>query len=254
MRLYSCWCAARSADVSAAHSADVPDPGTARLRSSGLLAPRHRMAKLPVRCLLPCVRSWTAQALFAWTRAHDEPRRSGQCGYIAAGLLRAALTCLLHTALTCLLHTALTCLIRAPRACAVLDCWRQGIAWQRLPVRCLLPCVRALREKENFQLFHFVQPLKMVHSFGCLSVAKTFCASLACSNKLWARKTFSICRTRMPQCTCNTDRPFRWHFAGSQTKGKRRTQNRPAVWLLRELSALTISNRTTDLSDIPTDP
>ena len=50
--------------------------------------------------------------------------------------------------------------IRSPRACAVLDCWRQGIA-----DRCsmLLPCIRALREKENFQLFHFVQPLKMVH-------------------------------------------------------------------------------------------
>ena len=26
--------------------------------------------------------SWTAQALFAWTRTHDEPRRSGKCGYI----------------------------------------------------------------------------------------------------------------------------------------------------------------------------
>ena len=67
MRLYSCWSATRSADVSAAHSADVPaahsadvpaahsadvpDPGTARLRSSGLLAPRHRMAT--VACSMP---------------------------------------------------------------------------------------------------------------------------------------------------------------------------------------------------------
>ena len=33
--------------------------------------------------------SWTAQALFAWTRTHDEPRKSWTCGYIAAGLLRA---------------------------------------------------------------------------------------------------------------------------------------------------------------------
>ena len=33
--------------------------------------------------------SWTAQALFAWTRTHDEPGKSGTCGYIAAGLLRA---------------------------------------------------------------------------------------------------------------------------------------------------------------------
>ena len=69
----------------------------------------------------------------------------------------------LHAALTCLLRAALTCPIRAPRACAVLDCWRHGIAWQRSPVRCLLPCIHALREKESFQLFHFVQPLKMVH-------------------------------------------------------------------------------------------
>ena len=31
---------------------------------------------------------WTAQALFAWARTHDEPGKSGTCGYIAAGLLR----------------------------------------------------------------------------------------------------------------------------------------------------------------------
>ena len=31
--------------------------------------------------------SWTAQALFAWTGTHDEPRKSGSCGYMAAGLL-----------------------------------------------------------------------------------------------------------------------------------------------------------------------
>ena len=83
--------------------------------------------------------SWTAQALFAWTRTHDEPRKSWPGGYIAAGLLRWRV-------------------IRSLRACAVLDCWREGVA-----ARCLLPCIRALREKENFQLFHFVQPLKMVH-------------------------------------------------------------------------------------------
>ena len=63
--------------------------------------------------------SWTAQALFAWTRTHDEPRKSGTCGYIAAGLL-------------------LTCQIGARGACAVLDCWRQGIAWQ-LTVACSMP-------------------------------------------------------------------------------------------------------------------
>ena len=33
--------------------------------------------------------SWTAQALFAWTRTHDEPRKSETFGYIAAGLLCA---------------------------------------------------------------------------------------------------------------------------------------------------------------------
>ena len=32
--------------------------------------------------------SWTAQALFAWTRTHDEPRKSWPGGCIAAGLLR----------------------------------------------------------------------------------------------------------------------------------------------------------------------
>ena len=69
MRLYSCWCAARSADVS--------DPGKARLRGSELLAPWHRMAT--VACSMPA------------------------------------------------------------------------------------SVYSALRGKENFQLFHFVQPLKMVH-------------------------------------------------------------------------------------------
>ena len=33
--------------------------------------------------------SWTAQALFAWTRTHDEPGKSGTFGYIAADLLCA---------------------------------------------------------------------------------------------------------------------------------------------------------------------
>ena len=33
--------------------------------------------------------SWTAQALFAWTRTHDEPGKSETFGYIAAGLLCA---------------------------------------------------------------------------------------------------------------------------------------------------------------------
>ena len=49
--------------------------------------------------------SWTAQALFAWTRTHDEPRKAEAYGYIAAGLLSAAMTCLLCAALTCHLGT-----------------------------------------------------------------------------------------------------------------------------------------------------
>ena len=36
--------------------------------------------------------SWTAQALFTWTRTHDEPGKSDTCGYIAAGLLRSGMT------------------------------------------------------------------------------------------------------------------------------------------------------------------
>ena len=36
--------------------------------------------------------SWTAQALFAWTRTNDEPGKSETCGYIAAGLLRSGVT------------------------------------------------------------------------------------------------------------------------------------------------------------------
>ena len=51
MRLCRCWSSVRSADVSAMRSADVSDPGTARLRGSGLLAPRHRMAT--VACSMP---------------------------------------------------------------------------------------------------------------------------------------------------------------------------------------------------------
>ena len=43
--------AVRSADVSAARIADVSDPGTARLRGSGLLAPWHHMAT--AACLMP---------------------------------------------------------------------------------------------------------------------------------------------------------------------------------------------------------
>ena len=37
--------------------------------------------------------SWTAEALFVWIRTLDEHSRSGKCGYLAADLLRAALTC-----------------------------------------------------------------------------------------------------------------------------------------------------------------
>ena len=53
-----------------------------------------------------CWASCTTQALFALTRTHYKPRKSGKCGSIAA----------------CLLRTALICPIRAPRNCAALDC------------------------------------------------------------------------------------------------------------------------------------
>ena len=76
--------------------------------------------------------SWTAQALFAWTRAHDEPRKSGRCGHIAAGLLRADVS-------------------SGHRVPARF--WTVGAKAShgngRLP-RCLLPCIRTLREEENF--------------------------------------------------------------------------------------------------------
>ena len=43
--------------------------------------------------------------------------------------------------------------IHVPRACAVLGCWRQAVAWQQSPARCLLPCIRPLREKKLFNSF-----------------------------------------------------------------------------------------------------
>ena len=57
VRLYSCWFSARSADVS--------DWGTARLRGSGLLAPRHHMAT--VACSMPAsVYSFTSFSFWKW--------------------------------------------------------------------------------------------------------------------------------------------------------------------------------------------
>ena len=43
--------------------------------------------------------SWTAQDLFAWTRTHDEPRKSETCGSIAAGLLCADMSFVHHARL-----------------------------------------------------------------------------------------------------------------------------------------------------------
>ena len=75
-------------------------------------------------------------------------------------------------------------------------------------------------------------------------------------NELRTRKTFGVCRTRMPQCTC-IDGPFFLHFASARAKGKRsfRTDCQ-CITFFSELSALpasTIPDLTTDLSDIPTD-
>ena len=51
VQLYSYWSPVLGADVSAARSAGVSNPGTARLRCSGLLAPRPR--KATVACSMP---------------------------------------------------------------------------------------------------------------------------------------------------------------------------------------------------------
>ena len=97
--------------------------------------------------------SWTAQALFAWTRTHDEPRKSYTCGYIAAGLLHADMS-----------------IIRAPRLRS------SGLLAPRH--RCSMPASVYSRvgRKRKFPTLsiHFVQPLKRVHFLRfCLSLRAT---------------------------------------------------------------------------------
>ena len=76
--------------------------------------------------------------------------------------------------------------------------------------------------------------------------------SPALRNELQTHKTFGVCRTQMPQCTC-IDGPFRPPFAGARAKGKRsfRTdRQRPASFRTfgRSISDLQLSCRI-----IPTD-
>ena len=58
-----------------------------------------------------------------------------------------------HAVIKLLVFCALTCHLCTARL-RDLDCWHQGMA----KVACSMPasCTRALRQKENFQLFHFV--------------------------------------------------------------------------------------------------
>ena len=105
-----------------------------------------------------------AQALFRLGQGPMmNPGKSGTCGYIVAG----------SSADVSSGH-------RPPARFWTVG--TQGIAWQRSPARCLLPCIRTLREKENFQLFHFVHHLKMVHFFvNGGSGTKIKCSLKCCS-------------------------------------------------------------------------
>ena len=79
--------------------------------------------------------SWTAQALFAWTRTHDEPGKSGTYGYIADGLLR----------------DDVSFGNRAPARFWTVGA--KGIAWQRSPARCLLRVFARCAKKKIFNFF-----------------------------------------------------------------------------------------------------
>ena len=70
------------------------------------------------------------------------------------------------------------------------------------------------------------------------------------SKRAATRKTFGVCRTQMPQCSC-IEGLFRPHFAGTWAKGKRSFETDwQLFWEISAQSALTISDLTTDLSDI----
>ena len=59
--------------------------------------------------------------------------------------------------------------IHALRACADLGCWRQGVAWQQSPVRCLLPCIRAVARKRRFSTLS----LRSAVENGSISICTT---------------------------------------------------------------------------------
>ena len=91
--------------------------------------------------------SWTAQAVFAWTMTYDEPRRSRELR-----LYR----CWSATSSADVSDPGTACLCDS-------GLWAP---WHRMAmVACSMPayvCSRNARKK-IFQLFHFVQPLNMVH-------------------------------------------------------------------------------------------
>ena len=89
--------------------------------------------------------SWRAQALFAWTRTHDEPGKSGTFGYIAAGLLCADVS---------FTHRALA------------RFWAVGAKASHGNNRLLDACLRVFArcaKKRIFNSFTSFKPLKMVH-------------------------------------------------------------------------------------------
>ena len=93
--------------------------------------------------------SWTAEALFAWTRTHDEPGKLGTLSYIAAGLLCADVSF-------------------AHRACAVLDVGAKASHGNN---RLLDAC---------FRVFVRCEKKKIFNSFTSFSYWKWFI-----SDKVW---------------------------------------------------------------------
>ena len=72
--------------------------------------------------------------------------------------------------------------------------------------------------------------------------------------RAWTRKTFGICRTRMPVRIC-TDGPFRPHFAGARAKGKRSSQKRlTASRFFEKLRCLQTQNSLGKRTGLPVRP
>ena len=107
---------------------------------------------------------------------------------------------------------------------------------------CIYASARTLVGPQCFNSARFVLPPHL----------STIVGLPARPNELQTRKTFGVCRTLLPQCTC-IDGPFRPHFAGARAKGKRSFRtNLQRLASFRTLGA-PISDLTTDLSDISAD-